>query len=57
MSTSGAELFLKSLDRINDSSFKALEQNDKKAKGVLIGSIIYLPLIQIALVLDKVFIL
>jgi protoheme IX farnesyltransferase len=33
------------------------QQNDKKAKGVLIGSIIYLPLVQIALVLDKVFIL
>ena len=32
-------------------------QNDKKAKWVLIGSIIYLPLVQIALVLDKVFIL
>jgi protoheme IX farnesyltransferase len=33
------------------------QQNDKKARGVLIGSIIYLPLVQIALVLDKVFIL
>ena len=31
MSTSGAELLLKSLDKINDTSFKALEQNDKKA--------------------------
>ena len=30
-------------------------QNDKKARGVLIASIIYLPLVQIALVLDKVF--
>ena len=29
MSTSGAELLLKSLDKINDPSFKALEQNDK----------------------------
>ena len=33
------------------------EQNNKKARGVLIGSIIYLPMVQIALVLDKVFIL
>ncbi|HIF14056.1 MAG TPA: protoheme IX farnesyltransferase [Bacteroidetes bacterium] len=32
------------------------QQNDKKAKGVLIGSIVYLPLVQIVLVLDKVFI-
>jgi len=32
-------------------------QNDKRAKGVLIGSIVYLPLVQIVLVLDKVFIL
>ena len=31
MSTSGAELLLKSLDKINDPDFKALEQNDKKA--------------------------
>ena len=40
------------------TSYKLFKkQNDKKAKGVLIGSIIYLPLVQIALVLDKVFIL
>ena len=31
MSNSGAELLLKSLDKINDPGFKALEQNDKKA--------------------------
>lgn len=30
------------------------EQTNKNAKGVLIGSIIYLPLVQIVLVLDKV---
>ena len=32
------------------------EQTEIKARGVLMGSIIYLPLVQIALVLDKVFI-
>ena len=31
MSISGAELLIKSLDRINDPSFKPLEQNDEKA--------------------------
>ena len=33
------------------------QQNNQKAKGVLMASIIYLPLVQIALVLDKIFIL
>ena len=32
------------------------EQTEIKARGVLMGSIIYLPLVQIALVLDKIFI-